>query len=403
MNQNELEQRIREKLGDRQFPPDERGWERLQAALPRSADEPPAGRDRKIIFLLPMWGKIAASVAALITAGTIGYFAIRQQPYTPASTAVATQKAAPAKAAPQTIVPPVTDTHDQTATQSSSITPSPLNDQPIARQPERKTQLMKDGQDVRIPLLPQQPEHVQQVPEQQIAVTHPEPVKQQQIQSPQADPIRQQILQPDLPIYPQEPQEIKNGVNIGVAALVGKVSVGNMNYQLGVVAHQQISDKVFAETTLALAATDVSYTQSQRFNGVATGNQLVAGVSYSRVVNTEYRQNVISMGVAPAIGYKVTRQISLSVGGAVYRNFNQSLNMQEDDEITKAAASSDATGTPSINIWDAGLTGGAEYKVTKKISINAQYRYGLSNYINIENRTVRNSGMNVGLKCLFGK
>jgi hypothetical protein len=52
--------------------------------------------------------------------------------------------------------------------------------------------------------------------------------------------------------------------------------------------------------------------------------------------------------------------------------------------------------------WDIGLTCAAGYKVTKQLSFNVNYRKGLTNYLQQDNKQIKNSGVQLGLKYVFG-
>lgn len=406
MNQNEMEEWMRKKLESRPFPPAESGWEKLQAAL----QQPQPAPKNKRVFALPVWSRVAAAAAFLLAAGTTGYYLSQKEGTEMVMpSAVAIQKQQPALS---NIQPPVASSSpilsadradDKTPTQLPSATPVNTY-QPVAKSGNAHKEFQEKAPMAPAPYTPPAPDNI---------AKHTEPSDNQPVlvATPQQNNItdKQPGKQPPaapftMSGYNQDDETIKRPMNVGVAALVGRASVGKMNYQLGVIARQKLSDKLFAEATLALAATDVTYNRQNNFNGVKTGSQNISGLTYSRTVNTEYNTNVISMGVSPVIGYKLTRNIAVSVGGAVYRNFNKSLSLKNEDNVDQAAIETSVISTSeTIRQWDAGLTGGAEYKVTGKISVNAQYRYGLSTYMFLDNKAIRNSGINVGLKCLFGK
>lgn len=199
------------------------------------------------------------------------------------------------------------------------------------------------------------------------------------------------------------PSASSHPFNFGVAAQFGKASVGNMQYQIGVVARRNFSEKFYAEATLALAATDVAYSQSNKFQSVSVN----AGMSSSiqeKSIDAQYGKNIISLGISPNIGYRLTHGIAVSGGIALYRNLDQSLNLENQETMDAAALSNHVIeNSKPISQWDAGLTGSATYEVSRQFSMQLQYRYGLSTYLYFNNEAIRNSGLNVGLKYLFGK
>jgi hypothetical protein len=385
MNRNELEQWMKNTLGEQPFTPDEAGWAKLQAALPQ---KPVAKENNKrTFFIAPLWFKTAAAAALLFAAATSYYFLKDDKTTHPiaASTKLAetpviqqslqsdgTQKVQ------EEIIPlqqPVADAHHAQVASSTSLIIPAADTKKIVQEPQKTISAER----------PSIVNTTDQKPIQDITIPKKETA------SYIAD------------YTPEKKERATAPLNIGVAAQLGRASVGNMQYQLGLVAHKDISDKFYAEATLAVAATDVRYNQERSFSGLSFDG-ISNAITYEEKVNTQYGRNVVSMGISPGIGYRITRQLAVAAGASVYRNLNESLSLKNDGSLAESAFSSEAiNATKPINQWDLGLTGNASFNVSHKLSVSAQYRYGLSAYMEANNQQIRNSGMNIGLKYLFGK
>lgn len=379
MNRNELEQWMKESLGNQEFLPGEEGWNKLQAAM-----HPAAREDRKkgLILLLPAKLKAAAAIALLVSAGTAVYL-LTHSNHNNEITIAQNPNAKPViSPTPSYEIP---DTEGQNNTPALSATAVRLHTSTPARTATYG----------HAPV---------QVDTQHIA-SHPatQPIAQQEDLIVQPDKRHK-----DLPIsvpYPSpDIKEKENGrhINVGVAAQFGKVSVGNMQYQVGVVAYRNISDKFYAKATLALAATDVGFTQQNNFKSFTT-NSFGSSVD-ERKVDAQYGGNIYSVGIAPNIGYRITKRFAVSCGVAVYRNLEQSVSLQNRETITPASLDNDIVNTEKpISTWDAGVTGSATYQAGKRLSIDVQYRHGISAYMYTNNQPIRNSGVGIGLSYLFNR
>src|SRR5690606_14327773 len=105
MNRNEVEQWMKESLGDKDYAPNEEAWKKLQEAI-----VPPAKKNRSFfIGALPTGWKVAASVVLLVAAGTIIYLLSGNDGSNEnqvAKTPERTQPVAPANISTPPIVPP---------------------------------------------------------------------------------------------------------------------------------------------------------------------------------------------------------------------------------------------------------------------------------------------------------
>ena len=389
MNRNELEQWMKDRLDEQPFAPSEDGWGKLQAAL---SSPPPAKDSRKAILSLPVWAKVAASVSFLIAAGTAGYLGLRKtvtdQPVAISAPSI------PSKNIPLQPVPAQT-----------SVVKIPVADPsiPVAAATKSATSqtppVQASHQNIQPAATPEEPLAQQPV----VVVTPDAPSPQTPLpEQPRKKNNTSYPAYPDYPAYDGQ-ERARERINLGVAAGVGRVTVGNMQYQLGIVGRKKIADKLYAEATVSVASTNVSYTQDRNFTGVTNADQGHGLQATKQLVVSKYARNVISMGISPAVSYKILPVVALSIGGSVYYNLNQSLELENSGDIAQEAFSNNLINTTApISKWDAGITGGADCRVTRRLSVNAQYRHGLSNYLYQDNKPVKNSGLNVGLKFLFG-
>lgn len=384
MNRNEVEQWMKECLGNQEFTPSKEGWDRLQTDLN------PAARKRVKKPLIPAFSariKAAASVVLLLMAGmavcliqhdsdTVKEGIIQNRENTQITFPIANKE----KAALKT----------EAIRSAAPLSPEPVvSAAPVSSLDDQSAHLISDSpHSSYIPAASSQRKEPGPAPESR-AVTLPE---------------RPFDNTPGIEMRPiLKDQETHHGLKLGVAAQFGTVSIGNMQYQVGVVAHKNISARFYAGATLALAATDVAYTQQNNFRSVAVNSAIGASIE-EKTVEARYGQHIISVGVLPNIGYRITPRLALSCGLALYHNLDQTLNLINEETITPAAISNHIISDKKpINKWDAGFTGSATYHVSRKLAVDIQYRYGLSAYMYFNDRPVRNSGLSLGLNYMFGR
>lgn len=385
MNRDELEQWMKSSLAEQEFRPDEAGWMKLRAAM-----DTPAGKDHRkkaLILLLPKRTRVAASAAILIAAGSLLYLGSRK--------------------------------HENRTVHTAKVQPASLPSAP--EQPKALAAALPDPQYL-------QPSGTSRPPvKKETAAIHPaaDSTHEPEVYA----HIPQAAGQADTPadninIYAQVKTDVPSGpgsfdllyspgeqsspsFNLGIAAQVGKANVGNMRYQVGLVAHQEISGNLYAEATLALAATEVSYMQTSSYPSltVSSGSFNSTNTSIaSKSVEAQYANNVLSAGVSPALGYRLTPKLALGCGMSLYRNLNPTVSLKEDAAMDQAVLDNHLLSESNpVSNWDAGLTGNAAYTIGSKLALSIQYRHGLSTFMYREGQPVRNSGVNMGLKYLFGK
>ncbi|MBL7711092.1 MAG: hypothetical protein JNL13_01445 [Chitinophagaceae bacterium] len=383
MNRDELEQWMKSSLAEQEFRPDEAGWMKLRAAM----DAPRDHRKKALILLLPKRTRVAAAAAIVITAGSLLYLGSRKQENRTAHTVKvppASPSAAPEQ--PKALAPALPDPQPL---QASGTSRPPLKKETAATPPVADSNY-EPGIYAHTPQAAGQADS----PARKINV-----YAQVKTDAP-ADPG------PFDPRYSPGEQSSPS-FNLGIAAQVGKANVGNMRYQVGLVAHQEISGNLYAEATLALAATEVSYVQTSSFPSLTVSSGSFNNTSMSiasKSVEAQYANNVLSAGVSPALGYRLTPKLALGCGMSLYRNLNPTVSLKEDAAMDQAVLDNHLLSESNpVSNWDAGLTGNAAYTIGNKLALSIQYRHGLSTFMYREGQPVRNSGVNMGLKYLFGK
>lgn len=390
MNRNEFENWMKDKVEDQQFSPSEDLWLKLQADLQK-----PAAGQNKAVFL--PWMKIAASVLIILSLGVATRYFIRDKDQQD-NEIVTIQK--------QIKVPQQTNDskQDTPTTQNIASVQSAINksankvfntsDQYLKPPQKSGNLFIKNKEEIIIPAIAQtnkaeKKNQVEILPEKE----------HKKYENDDRQPS------PDEPLYVSN-NNTHRAINLGMSANVGKSTTSDLGYQVGVVGHGNISKRIFVEAGISVASNTVSYSSQHSFPGVEIGSDGLTNYANNTTtdVQANYSRNVISVGVTPSIGVKVTQRLSLSTGGAVYRNLNPSLALTNENDIESAALSKDIISTSQkINNWDIGVTCNADYKVTKNLSFNINYRKGITDYLQKNNKYEKNSGVQVGLKFLFGK
>lgn len=387
MNRNEFESWMKGKVEEEPYLPSEDMWQKLAGEL----QEPPPAK--KTVLFIPFL-KIAASAALVLSLGTAAFFYLKKE-----EEPVAIQNNI---ARINIALPNHTPSENGT---TNTVTPASIALNP-AQNTKGKSIPQTKGQDkIAISLTDTSASHVAD----HRTEVYKEPGKEMPVIADKREKGNKQesapIYAPYNDVYGRQANGSK-GIDMGVAANVGKPSVGNMGYQIGVVGRKEISKRIFVEATLAMASTNVSYSQQHSFQNVNLSNDgLTSSITPESKTNIKasYARNIISVGLNPSVGIKVTRSLSLSGGGAVYRNINPDLTLTNKNEIESAALQYNIISTEEkVSQWDIGLTGNADYKITKQLSVNANYRHGLSNYLHYNNKYQKNSGFNFGLKYIFG-
>ncbi|MFA6152367.1 MAG: hypothetical protein WC716_13670 [Chitinophagaceae bacterium] len=206
----------------------------------------------------------------------------------------------------------------------------------------------------------------------------------------------------DIPLL-DEGEKKESSFKMGIATQLGKANVGSIYYQVGLVAHQNLSGSLYAEATVALASTAVSYVQTNSFPAL-TANSGTFNTATRKSVDAQYGNNIFSVGFTPAIGYRITPKLAISSGISLYRNLNPSVSLKQPEGIDSALLNNHLLPeTQALSNWDIGLAGNVKYTISNRLGLSFQYRQGLSTFMYFNGQAVRNSGFNMGLNYLFGE
>lgn len=382
MNTRELEQQMKQLMEEQEYAPADASWERMYEAL-----HPPA-TSRKLLFLLPVW-KAAAAVALLLSTGLGGYFLLKEDkqalPATVAKNAV--EKTQPL---------PTGNTSPSAADVPEAL---PRENNASSVQPAIATNNQIVSHDTLVPTTPQSLQQETLHPAGQSQIAKPSNNDNVALQNKQ-ETGKRNFITGEIP----SPNKERKNLDLGLAANIGKPSLGNVQYNVGVVARKDITGRIFAEANVSLASTQVNYSErlSSSDPGFTNlGSDYFGEASSGQDVALNYSNNIISVGFAPSIGIKATGNISLSVGGDVYKSLNRDLKLKSD----QMEGLRDVTRIPgrTVTDWDAGIKAQFDYKLGQRFSVNTQYRQGLTQYILVNGKSVKNSIFNIGLKYYIGK
>jgi hypothetical protein len=390
MNISDFEKRMKETLDEVEYTPGEGGWAKMQQSLQQKTNTPK-------VLAFPAW-KMAATVALLISTG----FLMKYLFFTSGS-----------------ITPVPAPTHPSAA---QGYAQQHIRDEaaavpvPVSNVPGRNSSRLAKQT---IPVYPAYPAAGRNPQQENYNTTKEEeqlmdkvPLTEQKLD------MKDIAIQPQAPVTPGEDKkkepayknvpewepakdQYRSGFNLGVAANVGKPSLGNFQYNVGIVARQKISEKFYAEAGISLASVQVNYSERQTFYG-NMGADFVSSQPYEISYDANFASNIISIGVSPSIGFQATKNISLSVGGEINRNLNPTLNLKNGADINNKGYNM-ISPTRGVTNWDMGLSGYIDYKLGKKLLLNARFRQGLTQYILVNDRSFKNSGLNLGLKYYLGR
>lgn len=380
MNRDELEKWMKDQLDKAEFVPNEAGWNKFQAAVNSSVKK---DSKKAVVFLLPKKLGIAASVFLFIMSGSLIWFMSRNKEHKIAVNPIIKVQSLPATVSeqPETKIDPA----DQLSGSDHQVN---------TYRPEG----MYKG--AAVPGTPGIKDSILYVHAPEAASKPDSPATKINVYT---QPKKSTLSNLDFFEPLPEEEQKKSSLDFGIAAQFGKANIGNMRYQLGVVARKKISEKFYAEATLAFASTEVSYIQKNSFQSF-TINASVGNSIGTKSIDAKYGSNIISAGISPSIGYKITPKLALGCGLAVYHNLDQSLSLQNGTDIESTVLSNHLiSNTNPVSSWDAGLTGSAACNVGSRLTINLQYRHGLSTFMYSNNQAIKNSGFNMGLNYLFGK
>ena len=388
MNLSELEQQMKESFDEKEFSPKDQEWERMQEALkPR--------RSSGLLLLLP-FHKAVAAAALVVGLGTTGLYLFFSRPPKDGIALSTT----PAKTIPA--IAPIPQRLHKPETEEQAPYPafSGMAHQGMPAGNRKHQETVFTGNE---PDKTASPTVIQEEPaihpqEQPLALNHHEsnrskpfnPAKESNNYSPYAAPEN-------------------NVLRLGLAANIGKPNLGSMQYAVGVVARKNLSKRLFAEANVSVSSANVRYSEPGHIPPSGTNQTPGDGLGdIGTPVDLNFANNIISVGIAPVLGYKIASNLSVSGGGDIYRALNRDLKPQFTAQEYTGSLNSDFTkNTPpperNITNWDFGLKAQLEYKLNRNFSLSTQYRQGLTQYILIDGKSLKNSNLTMGLKYYFIK
>ncbi|MNX69465.1 hypothetical protein D3C86_1006820 [compost metagenome] len=397
---------------NQEFKPPGDGWEKMARAL-SGTDVAPAPK------LLPWWGwrrygKIAAA-AAVLSLGTWSVWQFSNQPATTrnASETMIAQApeqeshtpatiATPSQSEPTTdAIAPVRNEAQHTLAASTAVQGNVLQELDYTFREKPEVDILQDmpvivkvqAEEIKDPISiapakPLQPE----VPSKELAGN--------KSNRSGFEPITNHTS------YFDEPQ-LDKSMSIGLAANIGKPNLGNVQYNVGVVLRKEWTDAFYTEASVSMAATDVRFSEHARYGiSYKNGEMVSSDGSNAAAANTIgetqniYGNNILGVGIAPMVGYKVTKQVSLSVGVDLYRNINTGLNLYYNSDIAHKDIKAMSM-VKNVSPWDSGVKGQLGIRISKALSVLGQYRQGLTNYISTDQKTYKSSLFNIGLMYRF--
>ncbi len=196
----------------------------------------------------------------------------------------------------------------------------------------------------------------------------------------------------------------------GLSVKGGLPRVGLMQFNAGMTVKRDWSKRVYTEANLDVSYTDVRYRKALYYkrndNGsftnlgdLANGGEAMMAASGGKASAYTYGNHVIGVGLAVLGGYNVTKNLSVAVGADMYRNFNNKLVLDANNPLVESTSlKSTINPVKWINVWDAGAKAQIRYRVSDHVTLLAQGRYGLVDYIaNEEGTKIENSSAGLGV------
>lgn len=197
----------------------------------------------------------------------------------------------------------------------------------------------------------------------------------------------------------------------GLSVKGGSPKVGLMQFNAGMTVKRDWSKRMYTEANLDLSYTDVRYQKALYYkrndNGSFTNlgdlanmnEALAASGGKGKASAYTYGNHVIGVGLAVVGGYNVTRNLSVAVGADMYRNFNNKLVLDANNPLVESTSLKNTINPVKwINVWDAGARAQVRYRVSDYVTLLAQGRYGLVDYIaNEEGTKIENSSVGLGV------
>src|SRR5690606_3292206 len=165
-------------------------------------------------------------------------------------------------------------------------------------------------------------------------------------------------------------------------------------YGASVNARQKIGRRIFVEG-------DLGFMQNQEMiaSTMSTDyyNRVNSGQFSGRPAKIEEKPyNIHYLQMAPSIGYQLHEHISVGIGADVQKLLD---GTREDRPVVTTEQ-----GFKLIPLWDAGVTGKAEYSISRRLKAGVLYREGINNLLQGNTNYYERRYLQVQMKLkLFGK
>lgn len=197
----------------------------------------------------------------------------------------------------------------------------------------------------------------------------------------------------------------------GISVKGGLPRVGLMQFNAGMTVKRDWSKRIYTEANLDVSYTDVRYQKALYYkrndNGSFTnlgdlgnvGEAMAVSGGKGKASAYTYGNHVVGVGLAVLGGYNVTKNLSVAVGADMYRNFNNKLVLDANNPLVESTSlKSTINPVKWINVWDAGAKAQVRYRLSDHVTLLAQGRYGLVDYIANEDGTkIENSSVGLGV------
>lgn len=198
----------------------------------------------------------------------------------------------------------------------------------------------------------------------------------------------------------------------GASIKAGFPTVGPMQLNGGLTINTDIGERFFSESTIDLSYTDVRYDKALYYRANENGSISNIGSSDNKnaanlalatgETTTTYSNNVLAVGLASVVGYKVNRSVSVALGADMYRNFNNDLILKDNPMVSQTTLRATVAPLKWISMWDAGVRAQVGLRLNDHLGLVGQYRKGLVNYMMDANgAAIKNSSVSLGLNVKF--
>lgn len=388
MNTSEFDNLLRDRFSDGEFEYKPAQWDRMVIELNTV--------HKKKNRILPLLGMAAAIAAVAITSGL---WLLRK----PAAPIAATKSAAEQAKTP--VLPVAASQEDRGREEQEMNTPAASVDN-IAPHSSHAVPRHMDAYNNPVPV--QQPS-INTVGDTAMPVAAANKASEKQTgEKPRKNYDKVDLSLP-VAVYTDEAKD-KKRLSVGVTGGVNYSSASS-GYMAGVNARQPLGRKLYLEGDLAVISSknlqntaNYSATEYSALNAYHSGDHsggFTGSGSGQPVGNTsappkgQAVSNLYYLQVAPTLGYQLIRKISVGVGA----DFQRKLQADETKTVV-----SDNPQTDDIKLapnMDIGLTGKAEYSITKKLKAGVLYRGGVNSWM--DPKYVNRNYMQVQLKwMIFG-